>query len=176
MELDSISPQKMLKSLNIETNRSCVFSAGEGAGASGSFFFHTKDNMFIIKTLRGSEREVLLKMLEDMIAHYKSTKNWSLLSRIYGLFTIKSNKFDPVDVIIMQNTCQLTDPKCARMTFDLKGSKVHRRTPVTHKFWNTSFNYKKILKCLNFIEINKDNGGILQLSEKDSIHLETLMI
>jgi hypothetical protein len=44
-----------------------VFNAGEGAGASGSFFFFSSDNRFIIKTLQGKERSVLLRMLDDYV-------------------------------------------------------------------------------------------------------------
>jgi hypothetical protein len=36
---DGISIGDLMNSLNIETNRHMVFMAGEGAGASGSFFF-----------------------------------------------------------------------------------------------------------------------------------------
>lgn len=44
-------------------------------------------------------------MLDDFIEHLAVTDNKSLLARIYGIFTIKSNKYDDLDVIIMQNTC-----------------------------------------------------------------------
>lgn len=40
-------------------------------------------------------------MLDDYIDHIKLTENKSLLARIYGVFTIKTNYFKPLDVIIM---------------------------------------------------------------------------
>ena len=40
-----------MKSLDNVSNRKMIFKAGEGAGASGSFFFFSYDNKFIIKTL-----------------------------------------------------------------------------------------------------------------------------
>ena len=43
----------------------------------------------------------LLKMLDKMINHFQRNKNKSLITRIYGLFTIKSNVFVDLDVIIM---------------------------------------------------------------------------
>ena len=52
-----------------------VFKSGEGAGASGSFFFFSYDNKFIIKTLRGKEKDILLKMLDDYIGHIVETNN-----------------------------------------------------------------------------------------------------
>ena len=155
-----------MQSLNVEENRTNVFNAGEGAGQSGSFFFHSKDNKFLIKTLRGSEKDVLLGMLDDFIDHIIMTENKSLLARIYGLFTIVSNKYDPLDVIIMQNTCQLTSKKAQKMIFDLKGSTYGRLTKVPKQFWNKHKDCKKVLKDLNYIEINKDtNCTFLHLSE-----------
>ena len=81
-----------------------VFQAGEGVGQSGSFFFFSKDNKLLIKTMRGSEKKVLLGMLDDLVNHFVKTNNESLLARIYGVFTIKTNVFKSVDVIVMQNT------------------------------------------------------------------------
>ena len=78
-----------------------VFKSGEGAGMSGSFFFYSCDNRFIIKTLRGDEKLIMINMLDDYIDHIKKTNNKSLLVRIYGIFTIKTNRFSPIDVIVM---------------------------------------------------------------------------
>ena len=69
-------------------NRDQIFKAGQGSGASGSYFIFSHDKKFIIKTLRGDEKEVLLNILDDYIDHIKSTKNQSLLARIYGIFNI----------------------------------------------------------------------------------------
>jgi len=51
MRLDGIEPKDIKNSLNIEKNCKMIFKAGEGAGSSGSFFFFSHDNRFIIKTL-----------------------------------------------------------------------------------------------------------------------------
>jgi len=99
--MDNISPEDVIDSLSLETNRNMVFQAGEGAGASGSFFFFSHDNRFLIKTLRGKEKKNILNMLDDYIKHLRLTDNKSLLARIYGVFTIKTNHFTPLNVIIM---------------------------------------------------------------------------
>ena len=88
MALDKITPRNMMYSLSLEENRNMVFRAGEGAGKSGSFFFFSHDNQFLIKTLRGNEKKLLLDMLDDYIRHIENTDNKSLLARIYGVFTI----------------------------------------------------------------------------------------
>lgn len=53
MFMDNVRPDDVIKSLRLEKNRKAVFRAGEGVGQSGSFFFFSYDNKFLIKTLRG---------------------------------------------------------------------------------------------------------------------------
>ena len=114
-----------------------MFKAGQGAGQSGSFFFFSHDNRFIIKTLRGKESKILLNMLDDLILHYQETKNSSLLARIYGLYSIKTNIFGPLEVIVMQNTSAFISKNNQKMVFDLKGSIINRMTRLgkDETFW-----------------------------------------
>ena len=44
MDLDKVSYEMILDSLDVLKNKEKVFQAGEGAGASGSFFFFSYDN------------------------------------------------------------------------------------------------------------------------------------
>ena len=67
MKQDGIAPKDIMDSLDNDCNRKRIFQAGEGAGQSGSFFFFSQDNKFIIKTMRGSERQVLIDILDDYI-------------------------------------------------------------------------------------------------------------
>lgn len=53
--MDGLSQKSIINSLDVEKNQQQVFRAGEGAGASGSFFFFSFDNRFIIKTLTEDE-------------------------------------------------------------------------------------------------------------------------
>ena len=101
MFMDNINPNDVIDSLSLEKNRNMVFKAGEGVGQSGSFFFFSHDDRFLIKTLRGKEKKNILNILDDYIDHIKMTGNRSLLARIYGVFTITTNYFTPLDVIIM---------------------------------------------------------------------------
>lgn len=43
----------------------------------------------------------MISMLDDYVDHIKSTNNKSLIARIYGIFTIKTNFFEPLDVMVM---------------------------------------------------------------------------
>jgi hypothetical protein len=75
MDIDGVTPTMIKQSLDLKENRDQVFRAGEGAGASGSFFFFSKDGRFLIKTLRGDEKDILLRMLPSFIKHLKNNDN-----------------------------------------------------------------------------------------------------
>ena len=64
MDLDNVKPEDIYSSLDLEKNRNMVFKAGEGAGQSGSFFFFSYDNKFLIKTMTKREMNLLLSKLE----------------------------------------------------------------------------------------------------------------
>jgi len=88
----------------VKRNKRSIFKAGEGAGSSGSFFFFSRDKKLLIKTLNEKERNVLIGkngILDDYIKHIKKTNNKSFLARIYGIFTIETNYYGNVDIIIM---------------------------------------------------------------------------
>jgi hypothetical protein len=161
MKVDNISPADMKSSLSLATNRKMVFRAGQGTGQSGSFFFFSHDNKFIIKTLRGEERKILLRLLDEYIQHIKLSQNKSLLARVYGVFTIKTDYFTDLDVIVMQNTVRLTNKANQKLVFDLKGSTKGRKTALQQRFWLKELNDKNCLKDLNFLEINRDLNDTL---------------
>ena len=78
-----------------------VFKAGQGSGSSGSFFFYSYDNKFLIKTLTNAEKEVFLDRLLGFLSYFKQHNNQTLIAKIYGVFTIKSNIFNDLNVMIM---------------------------------------------------------------------------
>ena len=90
------------------------------------------------------------EILEEYIQHIKNTQNRSLLARIYGMFTIKTNYYEKVDIIIMQNTARLFNKHKKLEQFDLKGSLIGRRVKIR------SINQirKSLLKDMNFLELN----------------------
>jgi len=105
MKLDGIKETDIMQSLDLNDNVSSIFKSGEGMGKSGSFFFFSKDQKFVIKTMRRDEKTILINMLDDMIVHLNNYRE-SLLVRIYGIFTLKTKIFGSVDIILMENTFQ----------------------------------------------------------------------
>ena len=117
-------------SLDPEANRDQVFKAGEGAGRSGSFFFFSHDRKFIIKTMTQVELDLVLRMLPRLVKHYKKHPS-SLISKMFGVFTVQTDSQSPVHLMLMENTVQLKQTKCLQYLFDLKGSLVDRKTKGT---------------------------------------------
>lgn len=79
----------------------------------------------MIKTMQGTEKDDFLSMLDNYIEHLEKNPD-SLISRIYGIFTIKTSAFSPVDIMIIQHTAQLLNKSNKKYEFDLKGSQFNR--------------------------------------------------
>ena len=93
-------------SLSPILNREQAFKAGKGSGKSGSFFFFSHDNMFIIKTMKSAELKALKRILPEYVT-YLIEHPYSMLAKIYGMFTIKRKWMKSVHVMLMENTVQL---------------------------------------------------------------------
>jgi 1-phosphatidylinositol-4-phosphate 5-kinase len=128
--LDGIGVEDILESLDQEKNRYKVFEAGEGAGKSGSFFFYTHDRRFIIKTILKSERKFILRTINKQVRHLRANGNRSLLSRIYGVFTLTTNYFAPLELVLMQNSFNPVFPQSRLLKFEIKGTTMKRTQKV----------------------------------------------
>ena len=86
-----------------------------------------------------------------------------MITRIYGIFEIRTNYFEPVTLMIMQNAINCESKKNKRLTFDLKGSSVGRETKLVYEQRRGSAfarvgKSKKVLKDTNFLQLSKDSG------------------
>lgn len=111
-----------------------------------------------------------------MVQHIRLSNNKSLLARIYGLYTLITNVFEPLSIIIMQNTKYVADKKSAQLTFDIKGSSHGRLTrnvqPNEFKRWQKGKCTSKILKDINFLRIQKDsNYNLIKIDEDEQIRI-----
>ncbi|KAL3632558.1 Phosphatidylinositol 4-phosphate 5-kinase 4 [Castilleja foliolosa] len=93
-------------------------------GKSGSFFYLTNDDRYMIKTMKKAEVKVLLRMLNAYYNHVRAFEN-TLVTKYYGLHCVKLNG-QKVRFIIMGNLF------CSEYTihrrYDLKGSTFGRLT------------------------------------------------
>ncbi|KAL8095252.1 hypothetical protein AgCh_036638 [Apium graveolens] len=96
-------------------------------GKSGSFFYLTQDDRYMIKTMKKAEVKVLLRMLSAYYNHVRAYQN-TLVTKYFGLHCVKLNGTaqKKVRFIIMGNLF------CSEYTihrrFDLKGSSLGRST------------------------------------------------
>ena len=81
-------------------NVKAIQKAGLGAGASGSFFFFSSDGKLTIKTISRKEIKHMIRMLPNY-KDYLDLKNSSFIAKIYGIFTIRMDKFSDLHVMLM---------------------------------------------------------------------------
>ncbi|KAF2308232.1 hypothetical protein GH714_037780 [Hevea brasiliensis] len=96
-------------------------------GKSGSFFYLTNDDRYMIKTMKKAEVKVLIRMLAAYYNHFRAFEN-TLVTKFFGLHCVKLTgpTQKKVRFIIMGNLF------CSEYTihrrFDLKGSSLGRIT------------------------------------------------
>ncbi|XP_021728561.1 phosphatidylinositol 4-phosphate 5-kinase 7-like [Chenopodium quinoa] len=94
-------------------------------GKSGSLFYLSHDDRFVIKTLRKSELKVFLRMLPSYYSHVQMHEN-TLITKFFGLHRIKLKCGRKVRFVVMGNMFY-TELRIHRR-YDLKGSSYGRST------------------------------------------------
>ncbi|XP_010777046.1 phosphatidylinositol 4-phosphate 5-kinase type-1 gamma [Notothenia coriiceps] len=92
-------------------------------GASGSVFYLTRDDEFIIKTVMHKEAEFLQKLLPGYYMNLNQNPR-TLLPKFFGLYCVQSGGKN-IRLVVMNNVL----PRVVRMhlKYDLKGSTYKRR-------------------------------------------------
>ncbi|XP_027341452.1 phosphatidylinositol 4-phosphate 5-kinase 1-like [Abrus precatorius] len=94
-------------------------------GKSGSIFYLTQDDRFIIKTVKKSEVKVLIRMLPSYYQHVCQYKN-SLVTAFLGVHCVKPVGGQKIRFIVMGNV--FCSEYRIHKRFDLKGSSHGRMT------------------------------------------------
>jgi 1-phosphatidylinositol-4-phosphate 5-kinase len=94
-------------------------------GKSGSVFYLSHDDRFMIKTMRKSEVKVLLRMLPNYYDHVRTYEN-TLITKFFGLHAVKPAGGHKVRFIVMGN--MFCSELHIHRRFDLKGSSQGRST------------------------------------------------
>ncbi|KAJ3683823.1 hypothetical protein LUZ60_014050 [Juncus effusus] len=96
-------------------------------GKSGSFFYLTHDDRYMIKTMKKSEVKVLLRMLPAYYNHVRAFEN-TLVTKFFGLHCVKlaGTNQKKVRFVIMGNL--FCTEYAIHRRFDLKGSSLGRMT------------------------------------------------
>ena len=88
-EIYKCNDYQFIESITLSDNADVTsVSAKFSEGKSGSFFFQTQDNCYMIKTIPKSEMKTFLKMLPGYFEHVRKYPN-SFINRYYGAYSIK---------------------------------------------------------------------------------------
>ena len=119
-----LSYNSMRESINPVSNLTSIIQSSESTGKSGSFFFTTYDEKFIIKLVKKCEIESLAKVAvryEEYLKHNKKT----YICKIFGAFVINFPGLSQINLVIMENIMFGIKPS---LIYDLKGSLLGRFT------------------------------------------------
>ena len=82
------------------------------------------------------------------------TQDESLLSKFYGVFTIRIENMEDINCFIMDNLLGRDFNNILRI-YDLKGSSKGRKVPLSKKQLTENSSGMQVLKDLNFIEFSE---------------------
>ncbi|XP_061357970.1 phosphatidylinositol 4-phosphate 5-kinase 2-like [Gastrolobium bilobum] len=138
-------------------------------GKSGSFFYLTQDDRFMIKTVKKSEVKVLLRMLRSYYKHVSQYEN-SLVTKFYGVHCVKPIGGQKTRFIVMGNLFCSEYPIHRR--FDLKGSSHGRTTDKAEEEIDETTTLKDL--DLNFVFRLQKNWflDLIKQIERDCEFLE----
>ncbi|XP_037549061.1 phosphatidylinositol 4-phosphate 5-kinase type-1 alpha [Nematolebias whitei] len=133
------------------------------SGASGSLFYLSSDDEFIIKTVQHKEAEFLQKLLPGYFMNLNQNKR-TLLPKFYGLYCMQTGGKN-IRLVVMNNLL----PSAVKMhqKFDLKGSTFKRRASPKEREKNVP-----TFKDLDFIQ--DMTGGLLLEADKYSAVCKTI--
>ncbi|KAL7851160.1 hypothetical protein AOLI_G00215160 [Acnodon oligacanthus] len=144
-------------------------------GASGSIFYVTRDDEFIIKTVQHKEAEFLQKLLPGYYMNLNQNPR-TLLPKFFGLYCIQSGGKN-IRILVMNNIL----PRVFRMhlKFDLKGSTYKRRASKKERE-----KAKPTFKDLDFMQDVPDGllldtdtyNALVKTLQRDCLVLESFKI
>ena len=165
---DEITDDIMIKVFSPSKNKSAIEKMSESKGKSGSFFFYSHDRKFIIKTISGDERKTLLDIFHDYFNYIKENKT-TLITKIYGVYTLVIKNASSVNIILMQNLFGCSPIHIQRL-FDLKGSTVQRKTKDVQK-WRKD----QVLKDLDYQWLTRVERKLINFKEEDINEIKNIL-
>ncbi|XP_077078242.1 phosphatidylinositol-4-phosphate 5-kinase, type I, gamma b isoform X4 [Siphateles boraxobius] len=144
-------------------------------GASGSIFYVTRDDEFILKTVMHKEAEFLQKLLPGYYMNLNQNPR-TLLPKFFGLYCVQSGGKN-IRIVVMNNVL----PRAIRMhlKFDLKGSTCKRRASKKEREKS-----RPTFKDLDFMQDVQDGllldvdtyNALVKTLQRDCLVLESFKI
>ena len=133
------------------------------AGKSGSFFYYSYDNKFVLKTIPAHEFEFFKSIIESYYFHIKEFEH-TLVQRFFGLHTMIFNDIK-MHFVIMNNVFN-TNIKI-NYKYDLKGSSYSRMSRSNDDTNYEKFDFNIPMKDNDFVD--RKEGFCLSEEEADSL-------
>lgn len=167
--IDEITNDIIINSFLPQKNQNSIKQMMESKGKSGSFFFHSYDHKFLIKTITSEELDLFITKFAEPYHKHMMTYKDSLIIKIYGLYSIIIQGISEVHFIIMQNLLNVNHTYINRI-FDLKGCTIKRKTKNINKV-------KRIqaLKDLDYQWITRVDKTIINFSFDQIEELQYLL-
>ena len=161
-EIDGISEDLIIQSCLPALNRA---SFEKSQGRSASVFLSTHNKEFLIKSIEEGDIKLIKTELLHSLTEYFYHHQDSLISRLYGVYSIKIKDGTVYHFILMKDVCGIFD-KNITTKYDLKGSTLNRDVNINLDIVN-----KQVLKDINF----KDNEIALRLRKEDAKNLARIL-
>lgn len=136
-------------------------SNSKGAARAGGFFFFTRDGAYMIKTIKKAEVKAVLNMLPKYYEYMKQNSRKTLLTRFFGLYSIKLGQLNSIDeeeerfFLIMNSVFPAESGKFISERYDLKGSTIGRECSKEERESKGSFAVLKDLDLAKEVEVMK---------------------
>lgn len=127
-----------------------------------------------------SKKEIdhMIRILPNYYEHLDTFKG-CLIARMYGIFTIRIDRFEPIHVMILQNTLPDIPATELQFVFDIKGSTINRE--VFKNVTNESLSKNgptggKVLKDLDYKRLKEINRFMKLAQARVNRILKTLEV
>ena len=171
-----VTKEEYLRSLGISQLKTnlffgCLTSLFEmtSSGRSGSFFYSSHDNKYILKTIPHAESQTLRRMLQGYYEHIVKFPN-TTITRFFGLHAL-SRGGAKIIFVVMQNIFLNQLP--IRDTYDLKGSTINRSTPQEQRVAGVALKDNDFDKRKLYVSAT-DRTALLKQLRDDSVFLASL--
>ncbi|KAB2070147.1 hypothetical protein ES319_A08G137300v1 [Gossypium barbadense] len=150
---------------------------------AGNMFLLSKDNRFVIRTLRKSEVRVLLEMLPDYYNHLRKFHN-TVLNKLYGAHVVKPVGGAKVYFVVVANIFKsdLLMHRCYDFKGSLQGRKVEKmrfREKILHKESDLDFLFyleplvrHRLLKQIKYDCAFLEAAGVMDYSLMLGLHVK----
>lgn len=106
-----------------------------------------------------SEKEInhMIRVLPNYAEHLEYHVK-SLIAKIYGIFTIQMDQFEPIHVMIMENSMPIVENAEMHYCFDMKGSSINRevlKSKTNSQLKNDAPTGGEVLKDLDYVRLNE---------------------